>query len=155
MSAKKMNAEVFESICTELETTHKGINTLATERNSSKRSFYDFKDGKNEEVRAKNLEQYEARDVRYTRARAKQLDYLEELLRELTFNDSRDSEVHKTGTNIGGNRIQRHRLQVDTLKFILGKLRSHKWGDKLDVTSKGEKIEGVNVTIVRPGESTE
>jgi hypothetical protein len=55
--------------------------------------------------------------------------------------------------NVGTNHIQRDRLKVDTLKFVLGKLRARKWGDKIDVTTDGEKIEAINVTIVRPGES--
>jgi hypothetical protein len=80
-----------------------------------------------------------------------QLDYLEELLRETAFNESKDSEVDFK-VNIGANHIQRDRLKVDTLKFILGKLRNKKWGDKLDVTSNGEKINAIEIAIIRPDE---
>lgn len=88
---------------------------------------------------------------RYMRARDKQLDYLEELLREASFDESKDSETAGT-INLGTNHIQRDRLKVDTLKFILGKLRARKWGDKIDVTSDGEKIDAINVTIIKPKE---
>ena len=91
---------------------------------------------------------------RYARARDKQLDYLEELLREASFDGSKDGETAGT-INIGKNHIQRDRLKVDTLKFILGKLRARKWGDKIDVTSDGEKIDAINVTIVRPEDKKE
>ena len=88
---------------------------------------------------------------RYMRAREKQLDYLEELLRETSFDSSKDAETAGT-INLGTNHIQRDRLKVDTLKFILGKLRARKWGDKIDVTSDGEKIDAINVTIIKPEE---
>jgi hypothetical protein len=86
------------------------------------------------------------------RAREKQLDFLEEQLREVAYDNRKDGQI-VGNVNVGTNHIQRDRLKVDTLKFVLGKLRARKWGDKIDVTTDGEKIEAINVTIVRPGES--
>ena len=65
-----------------------------------------------------------------------------------SFDDTDDEKAF-----IGVNHIQRDRLKVDTLKFVLGKLRARKWGDKLDVTSDGKKLESVNVTVVMPGQN--
>lgn len=139
----KMTPEKFEAICLELEETHHGLLHLCKKQGfNSRRYFHDFK---NED---------EARHDRYVRAREAQLDYLEELLRESSFDGSKDGETAGT-INIGSNHIQRDRLKVDTLKFILGKLRARKWGDKIDVTSDGEKIDAINVTIVRPEDKKE
>lgn len=38
--------------------------------------------------------------------------------------------------------IQRDRLRVDARKWMLGKMQPKKYGEKLDVTTDGEKIEG-------------
>jgi hypothetical protein len=152
MATKKMTDEVFEQICIELETTYKGINTLCKESNSSGRAFYNYKDGETTKQRLSNLEEYNARHQRYARAREKQLDFLEEQLREVAYDNRKDGQI-VGNVNVGTNHIQRDRLKVDTLKFVLGKLRARKWGDKIDVTTDGEKIEAINVTIVRPGES--
>jgi hypothetical protein len=70
---------------------------------------------------------------RYARAREKQLDYLEELLQELVFQEKRDKEV-VGNVNIGANAINRDRLKADTLKFILSKLRSSKYGARIEVS---------------------
>ena len=37
--------------------------------------------------------------------------------------------------------IEHRRLQVDVRKWMAGKLAPKKYGDKLDVTSAGEKIQ--------------
>lgn len=42
--------------------------------------------------------------------------------------------------------IQRDKLRVDARKWMLGKMAPKKYGDKIDVTSDGEKLEG-GVTI--------
>ena len=39
--------------------------------------------------------------------------------------------------------VQKARLQVDTRKWIASKLKPKKYGDKMDVTSDGDKLEGL------------
>lgn len=60
----------------------------------------------------------------------------------------------KTGKPIiNGEAINRSRLKVDTRKWLAGKLAPKKYGDKIDVTSKGESIQApsiVNVKIIEP-----
>lgn len=60
----------------------------------------------------------------------------------------------KTGKPIvNGEAINRSRLKVDARKWLAGKLAPKKYGDKIDVTSKGESIQApsvVNVKIVEP-----
>ena len=60
----------------------------------------------------------------------------------------------KTGKPIvNGEAINRSRLKVDARKWLAGKLAPKKYGDKIDVTSKGESIQApsvVNVKIIEP-----
>jgi phage terminase small subunit len=37
-------------------------------------------------------------------------------------------------------RVQAHRLRVETRKWLMAKMKPKKYGDKLDVTSGGEKV---------------
>ncbi|MDM1049402.1 hypothetical protein [Sphingobacterium hotanense] len=83
----------------------------------------------------------------YARAREDRADNIfEEIL------DIVDCEDHDMGIDEKGNPrvnhdvIQRDRLRVDARKWMLGKMQPKKYGDKLDVTSDGEKLEG-GVTI--------
>lgn len=120
-----MESEVFEDICLEIETTYLGINTLCKKRGTSWGSFRN------------HLHKSDANLTRYARARELQLDYLEELLRELVFEDKKDKEVIDK-VNIGSNFIARDRLKADTLKFILSKLRPQKYGTKIEIDDKRE-----------------
>lgn len=44
--------------------------------------------------------------------------------------------------------IQRSRLRIDTRKWGLSKLNPKKYGDKLDMTSGGEKIESQKIELI-------
>lgn len=83
----------------------------------------------------------------YARAREQRADNIfEEIL------DIVDCEDHDIGVDDNGNPrvnndvIQRDKLRVDARKWMLGKMAPKKYGDKLDITSDGEKVEG-GVTI--------
>lgn len=47
---------------------------------------------------------------------------------------------------------QKARLQIDARKWVAGKMRPKKYGDKIDVTSDGEKLEfpSINVRFCDP-----
>jgi hypothetical protein len=120
-----MTAEQFEVICNEIEGTWEGLSIICPKHNVARSSFYDYRD--------KNPEALD----RYTRARAKQLDYLEDLLIQVSMNNKSDTLVDGT-VNLGSNSIARDRLKADTLKFVLAKLRSHIWGAKIEHTIKSE-----------------
>lgn len=120
-----MTQEQFEAICNEIEGTWEGLSIICPRHEVSRRSFFDYKD-KNEEAMH-----------RYVRAREKQLDYLEDLLVQISMNDKKDILVDGT-VNLGSNSIARDRLKADTLKFVLSKLRSNVWGTKIEHTIKSE-----------------
>ena len=50
--------------------------------------------------------------------------------------------------------INRSKVRIDARKWMLGKMQPKKYGDKLDVTTDGEKINNIpnviNVKIVNP-----
>jgi hypothetical protein len=121
-----MDSQLFEDICFALERTHKGLLTICKEH------------GLNTESPFRNyLNNNPEAELRYARAREKQIDYLEDLLRELVFEDKKDKEVIDK-VNIGSNFIARDRLKADTLKFILSKLRPQKYGTKIEIDDKRE-----------------
>lgn len=120
-----MTLEQFENICNELEESWEGLSIICPKHNVARSSFYVFKDSTKE-----NLD-------RYARAREKQLDYLEDLLFKIAMNDKKDMAVDDK-VNLGSNVVARSRLQVDTIKFVLGKLRSHVWGQKIEINHTAE-----------------
>lgn len=57
------------------------------------------------------------------------------------WNERYDKEGNFVGWQVNGEHIQRSRVRIDTRKWIAGKLKPKKYGDKLDLTSDGEKLE--------------
>jgi hypothetical protein len=73
---------------------------------------------------------------RYTRARLAQADLLtEEMLEEARMTTAENAQAK--------------RLLIDVLKWRAGKLRPKVYGDKLDVTSDGEKISGFTTLLTQ------
>ena len=120
-----MTEEQFEAICKEIEGTWEGLSIICPKHNVDRGYFFEYKN--------KTVE----RTDRYARAREKQLDYLEDLLVQISMNDKKDILVDGT-VNLGSNSIARDRLKADTLKFVLSKLRAKVWGTKIEHTIKSE-----------------
>lgn len=116
-----MDKEVFEKICKELEESWEGLSIICPRNGISRTSFYNWKENDD-----KLLD-------RYARARDMQMDYLEDLLFKVAMDEKGDLSTEDR-VNTGANVIARAKLKVDTIKFVLGKLRSHKWGQKIEVT---------------------
>lgn len=133
----EMNEQVFEDICQEIEETWEGLSVICPRHAVARSSFYVYKDCEQQRV------------DRYARAREMQIDFLEDLLFKIAMDERGDGDVVDR-VNIGSNMVARARLKVDTIKFVLAKLRSHRWGDKVDVTSNGKTVESISVTIVKP-----
>jgi hypothetical protein len=140
-----MDSEIFEAVCTELETTWEGLTTICDRHKVKRTTFLSFKDKEKERV------------DRYARARELQLDYLEDLLMKETMDNANDSEVIDR-VNLGSNHVARARLKVDTLKFVLGKLRSHTWGDKTKIEGtlnlEQRIFKGIDLNVVEENNET-
>lgn len=48
---------------------------------------------------------------------------------------------------VNNEAVQRSRLRVDTRKWIMSKMKPKKYGDKVDVTSGGDKITGNTIVF--------
>ena len=120
-----MTEEQFEAICKEIEGTWEGLSIICPKHNVDRGYFFEYKN--------KTVE----RTDRYARAREKQLDYLEELLFKISMDSAKDLTTDDK-VNLGSNVVARAKLQVDTIKFVLAKLRANVWGAKIEHTIKSE-----------------
>jgi hypothetical protein len=132
--------ECFEWIISEIESGKSLISTLNTNGMPSTSTFYIW------------LEEEETKSKRYACAcETRELLILDEIL---TIADKQDKDVIVTdnGETINHNAIQRNKLQIEARQWVLGKLRPTKYGNKVDVTSDGEKIQlapsAINVRII-------
>ena len=132
----KFNIELFDSICEEIATTDKGLSTICKAKDVSTTAFYNW------------INDDDSLVDKYARARELQAEYLadqiiqlsnEELISEETtiFDDGQGNE--KTSTTRRDN-FNRTRLQIDARKWKASKLAPKKFGERVDVTSLGEKI---------------
>jgi hypothetical protein len=61
-----------------------------------------------------------------------------------------DSPTERTAFgSIDGGHIQEKKLRIDTRLKLLAKWNPKKWGDKVDVTTDGKKLEGNTLHITR------
>lgn len=82
---------------------------------------------------------------KYARARELQAEFLFDETIELS--DKSPDDI--TGDDKSdGARIAARRLQVDTRKFYISKVLPKKYGEKIDITSGGEKIQNNSITFV-------
>lgn len=99
----------------------------------------------------------EAKMTEYTRAREKRAEKIFEEI--LVIADKQDADVIQNADGedvVNHNVIQRSRLQIDARKWMLGKMQPKKYGDSLDVTSGGDKIQSapsaIRIDIVKPND---
>ena len=99
----------------------------------------------------------EAKSKQYARACEARAETIVDEIIDLADTSNADMYLDDNGNaQIDGAAIQRSKLQVDTRKWLVGKLNPKKYGDKVDVTSGGDKISSaptaINIGIVRPPE---
>lgn len=88
----------------------------------------------------------------YARAKQEQAELMAEDMLEIADDGRNDTFTTAEGKEIvDSDVIQRSKLRVDTRKWLMSKLLPKKYGDSMDVTSKGESIGQVpQVTLVMP-----
>jgi len=85
----------------------------------------------------------------YTRAKEESSDALVEEMMDISddgkndWMEIRDKDDEIVGWRVNGEAVQRSKLRIDTRKWVASKLKPKKYGDKMDLTSDGEKLEGV------------
>lgn len=82
----------------------------------------------------------EAFRAQYAQAREEQAEHLLDEIFAIADDTTNDTEYGDAGPKANTEWIARSRLRVDTRKWAMSKLAPKKYGDKLDVTSAGEKV---------------
>lgn len=86
------------------------------------------------------LDQHDSFRQQYARARESQMeDLLEEIL-EIADDASNDTIQTPEGPRPNLANINRARLRIDARKWVMSKLAPKKYGDRVDLTSGGEKL---------------
>jgi len=90
----------------------------------------------------------------YMRACDARADKIFDDMLSISDDNSNDTFIDDKGIErVNQDVVQRSKLMVDTRKWVLAKLAPKKYGDKLDVTSDGEKLQPAIINIVKPNES--
>ena len=80
----------------------------------------------------------------YARAKEESADALLEETMEIADDGSNDwmekNDEKNPGYDFNGEHFQRSRLRVDVRKWAMSKLKPKKYGEKLDLTTDGEKL---------------
>lgn len=129
----KYSPELFDKICEEIATTSNGLKYICAQNDVTASAFYVWID------KDKDLLD------RYMRARDAQADLLADEIIEIADHSEED---HTPFT--GGNVVNRDKLRIESRKWIASKLKPKKYGDKLDVTTDGEKITSFEVGYKKP-----
>lgn len=83
----------------------------------------------------------EEKSKRYARACEARADAIFDEIIDIADSSNADLIMNdKGGLTVDGEAVQRSRLKIDARKWVLSKLQPKKYGDKIDVTTDGEKI---------------
>ena len=97
------------------------------------------------------LRRHEEFSKQYARAKEEQAEALIEDMLDIADDNQRDRKmVSRNGEEVevvDNDVINRARLRVDTRKWIASKLQPKKFGDKLDMTSDGERLQTIPATL--------
>jgi hypothetical protein len=78
---------------------------------------------------------------KYARAREAQADFLADEILEIADNSENDTIITENGTLENKEWVNRSKLKVEARKWIASKLKPKKYGDKLDLTTGGDKLQ--------------
>lgn len=132
--------ELASEICEAIAHSHKGLSTLCKEHHNwpNPLTIYRWLDDEDKVEFRKQ----------YARAKDAQIEALIDETLEISDDSSNDT---LTITKSNGDEVEienkewtnRSRLRVDTRKWIAAHLKPKKYGDKLDLTTAGDKLEFV------------
>lgn len=96
------------------------------------------------------LEDDENKSKRYARAVEVRAEGIFDEIIEIAENKEQD-QTPFTGINV----IKRDTLRIDSRKWMLSKMLPKKYGDKLDITSDGDKVSGSIPLVLEDGRTYE
>lgn len=133
----KYSQDIVDRICDQIATTSNGLVVICEDRTlPSVRSVYNWL----------NDPKYKEFLHKYTRAREEQADFLADEIIAIADDGTNDYMTITKGDkeyNVENKEVtSRSKLRVDARKWKASKLAPKKYGDKVDVTTQGEKITG-------------
>jgi len=127
--------KLIDKICEELSTSHKSIRKCCEENDTSYEGFRLWTTEGKSEFKPYAL-------ARYVRAKEDQIAYLADEILRLSYDMQaliRDGVTYGENVNAAVSAL---RIQIDSIKWILSKLVPKKYGDKVDITTDGEQLNG-------------
>lgn len=126
---EKEKSKIIDTVCDEL-IEGKALRRVLTELQINYKTFYNW------------IDKDEKKAQQYARATELRAEYMAEEI--LTIIDATEDDIiiNDEGKPITNhNVIQRDRLRADKRQWLMSKMMPKKYGDKLDVTSKGDKVQ--------------
>lgn len=144
---------MFEEIC-KLVTEGDHLNSILKYSGMpSYHTFYNWIDYERlDEPTEQQINDCKRRFQIYARAREARSELIFNEILDIADDSSRDTKVLEDGKEVVDHEVvQRSRLRIDARKWVLAKMQPKKYGDKIDVTSDGEKItnnsQNMNITL--------
>jgi hypothetical protein len=135
----KYKPEIFNAICDRISSSSDSLKKICLEFDIDHLTFHRWLRERDDAEELRKL---------YARAKEEQADFMMEEMLEIADDASRDTiiKVGKGGQEYEAENVEwvnRSKLRVEARKWLAGKLRPKKWGDKVDVdlTSGGDKIQ--------------
>lgn len=132
MRSSEYTEEIGDMICEALSTEVVALKTLCQREDFPSQS-----------VVYKWLNIYPSFVEKYTRAREAQADLMAEQILEIADATENDTVVGENGEYPNHEWINRSKLRVDARKWLCSKILPKKYGDRVDVTSKDDKINNI------------
>lgn len=138
---KKQIETIFNQICDEVSKGAALRTVLLRKDMPSSQTFYIWITINEDDSESVILDK-ENKSKHYARCCADRADAIFEECLIIADNQEDDIYENEEGKKVTNhNVINRSRLRVDTRKWMLGKMQPKKFGDKIDITSDGEKID--------------
>lgn len=138
----KYTKELAVQICSEISTTSSSLRTICKKLGIAPQSVLNW------------LNENPDFLAQYTRAKQEQADFLAEEMLDIADDGTNDFMTITKGdaSYVVENKewTSRSKLRVETRKWLASKLKPKKYGEKLDVTTDGEKITTYNVGFKKP-----
>lgn len=134
---QKEREEIVERVC-----------EYIVENNAPLRHALELHDRPTRKTFYKWLDENEDFVNQYMRACEERADVIFEEILDIADESNADVSISDEGQIIkNGDIVQRSRLRIDARKWMLGKMQPTKYGDKIDVTSGGEKLQQAIINI--------
>lgn len=129
--------QIAAKICEVISTSSVGLHTICKESGMPAVSSI-----------MKWLKEHEEFSEQYARARELQADFMAGEILQIADDGSKDIVHTELGDYTNHEAINRSRLRVDARKWLASKLAPKVYGDKLDLTSEGKKIQAPVINIL-------